>query len=422
MNAAMKRTSWIAAYLMLAASAFGQEEAAGSVENAESLICQKAATENCSPTGSPVCTQAQPTCQPYVYKPAKCGNVQEPQTPPIGAYNAPAEINVGIMGEWDFFASASFLYWQAQQDNMEMARVGSQSVITLLSPGTSDHGDLIEMDFDYKPAFKVGLGMNFRNDDWTGFIEYTRFRGKNYVNAGVPNTNPTIYNLWGNDSVAASLLGTPVFNAMHSDFHTNLDFIDGQLSRMYFVGQRLVFNSVFGLRFAWISESLRAHYSYNGAFINNTSAKVIALPGTLDAIARTKSWGIGPRLGLEMDWLLRGGIRMFGSGFADILYTSYKIQTKSATMPYTSLLAPLTTGNSVTTTNRDDDLGALRAHLDFEVGAGWGKYLDYNNWHFDLSAAYGFQVFFNQNVLNLPGYSPSNLYIQGLTVTTRLDF
>lgn len=410
-------TPWLALSLLAATSLFSQNEAKDSL-NSESLVC---ITDSDS-SGQECCLPLQPTCQPYVCKPEKRGNVQEPQTPSIPAFNAPAEINTGLLCEWNVFSSISFLYWQPLQDNMRIATKGSQSIATLVGPGTLDHGRTIDMDFDYKPAFKIAMGMNFRNDDWVGYIEYTRLRGTDDASASVPNSNPTIYNLWGNDPISSTFAGTPVFNAVKANFKCKLDFIDTQLERVYFVGQKLTFHSVFGIRVALISESFHALYSYDGSLINNTSAKVIALPSSLTAVHRTSSWGIGPRMGLEMDWLLRYGIRLFGSGFADILYTSYKIQTKSTTVPFTSALAPFTSGNAITTTNFDDDTGMLRTHLDLEIGLGWGRYFDYNNLHFDLSAAYGFQVFFNQNMLILPVYSPSDLYIQGLTVTARLDY
>lgn len=416
----IKPMPWIAVSLLLATSVFSQSETADFEGNPESSICQEDATAR-TPSGSPSCQPPQPTCQPYVCKPAKCGNIQEPQTPPIGAYNAPAEIHIGIAGEWNFFSSISFLYLQAKQDNMQIAREGSTPVAGLFNPGSYDSGKWIDMNADYKPAFKLCMGMNFRNDDWIGYIEYTRYHGKNSKNIDVPSSNPTLYNLWGTDAIASNLTGTAVFSSLRSNFHTNFDVIDGLMERIYFVGQRLIFHSSFGLRFGWISESLNANYTYNGSLIQNSQAKVFALPSAFNAVARSDSWGIGPRMGLEMDWLLRKGVRIFSSCFADVLYTSYEVQTKSSTLPFVSALG-FAAGNAITATNRDDSLGLLRTHLDFELGAGWGRYFDYNNWHFDLTAAYGFQVFFNQNMLNIPTYSPGNLYLQGVTFTARLDY
>ena len=318
------------------------------------------------------------------------------------------------MGDWNILTTLSFLYWQPIQDDMRIAAQGTLPIGALFS-GTN-HSETINMDFDYKPAFKISAGLNFHNDNWVGSIEYTRLRSTDTVSASVPVSNPTLYNLWGNDFTTER-----VFTELDANFQCKLDFIDMLLDRSYFVGRKLTFRSGMGLRVALISESLDADYTNDGAYVLNVGAGVISLPGTLEAVHRTSSWGIGPKMGLEMDWLLGAGIRFFGSSFADLLYTSYKIQTKSRTIP-SETHAPYTAGVPVTTTYRDDQSGSLRTHLDLELGLGWGTYFDYNNMHFDLSAAYGFQVFFGQNMLRLPVLSPSNLYIQGVTVTARMDY
>jgi hypothetical protein len=78
-------------------------------------------------------------------------------------------------------------------------------------------------------------------------------------------------------------------------------------------------------------------------------------------------------------------------------------------------------------------LNTLRTHLDLEFGIAWGSYFDNNNWHVDLSAGYGFQVFFNQNMFRwfastyygsvAQSVSPNgNLYMHGLTASARFDF
>ncbi|MBI3508824.1 MAG: hypothetical protein HY069_04255, partial [Chlamydiia bacterium] len=80
----------------------------------------------------------------------------------------------------------------------------------------------------------------------------------------------------------------------------------------------------------------------------------------------------------------------------------------------------------------ESDLGMLREHIEFEMGFGWGSYFDNDNWYFDLSAGYTWQVFFDQNMFNSaswvndvrprPTQAYGNLYVNGLTVNARLDF
>lgn len=416
MDLTSKTIPLIAASLLAMSALYCEAEDEEAMANQERGM--KQSEESSGKRGAPLCNPLTPTCQPFVCKPEKCGNVQEAQTPSVPAYNAAAEINTGIMGDWNTFATGSVLYWQPMQDDMRIATQGFLAVGSILGAGTTDHQKTIDMSFGFKPGFKLAAGVNFRNDNWVGYIEYTRLRGTDSVSATTPSSNPTLYNLWGEN-----LAATTVFNSLDAEFKCKLDFIDMEMERSYFVGRKLTFRSGMGLRVALITESLDANYSYDGSILTNSDAvpEILALPGYLDAVNRTISWGIGPRMGLEMDWLLGVGIRIFGSGFADVLYTSYKIQTKSRTFPSASS-SPFVVGNAVTTTNRDDDTGMLRAHLDFELGMGWGTYFDYNNMHIDLAASYGFQVFFNQNMLRLPSYSPSNLYIQGLTFTVRMDF
>lgn len=425
MNLLYQTKPWVIMSLLVTASIFGNSQNGCAPKKAEQTQCPQKKVE---PTPCPpVCQPIEPICQPQLCKPAKCGRVQEPQPPIIAAYNAPAEINIGFQGEWDFFASGSFLYWQRIQDDMRVATKSSIPLADLTDNGI--HGETVDMDSDFQPGFKIGLGMNFRNDDWVGYIEYTRVHGEDETSKFVSSTNPRLFNTWGDIAPGTNTGGGTfiefnnpsfVFNSVKAEFGCNQDFIDPQLERVYYVGKELVFHSVFGGRIALISEKLDLDYSYNGALIDPLFANKLALPGKMDVISRSTSWAIGPRLGIEMDWMVSHKLRLFGSGFADVLYTRYKVQTKTALRPSVTYNA-FGAGNTLFNINRDE-FGAIRAHVDFEAGLGWGTYLDYNSWHIDLSASYGFQVFFNQNVLRLPTYSPSNLYVQGLTFTARLDY
>src|SRR5205823_805050 len=157
-----------------------------------------------------------------------------------------------------------------------------------------------------------------------------------------------------------------------------------------------------GARAAWILQN--THVAYIQTATATTTLSITSTPGFLDVYARNHSWAIGPRSGLMMDWLLGGGFRLFGSGYGDILYTKYKIQDKTVLLPSISTSVLVEGATLVTTAGvpismiSKTKLGALRPHLDLEMGIGWGSYFDDHNWHVDLAASYGFQVFFNQNM------------------------
>jgi hypothetical protein len=337
--------------------------------------------------------------------------------PGMPGYNAPSRVNV--CGNWDLYFTGSFIYWQVAQDNMEFALNDTNSLAEITTPGVQ--GSYVEMDFAFKPGFKVGVGMNFDYDNWDSFAEYTRLHGTNSNSA----TNPTGGLLFANRGNLHLDAKSQVFDSASSSFKTNLDFVDWVVGRNYFVGKSLMFHPVLGARGGWITQSCSTHYKNStlGSSGGTTVDGVIARFSSIDVYSRVRSWEVGPRTGLESCWMLGQGIRLFGNGYADIVYAKYKLQEKTSyTINSTGVNQPVATKERVS---------AVRTHLDLEVGFGWGSYFDNNNWHIDLSAAYGFQVFFNQNmfrnftdnvVVAAGSVAQGDMTIQGLTATVRLDF
>jgi len=115
------------------------------------------------------------------------------------------------------------------------------------------------------------------------------------------------------------------------------------------------------------------------------------------------------------------GFRMIGNGSVDILYTRVQTTNTKEQLAVTGF-APITFAFPEA---RPD---FLMPHMALEYGFGWESYFDCNNWHIDLLATYGFQVFWDANLFremdsNAYGkLSNGNLYMHGLTVSAKLDF
>lgn len=406
MNLAMKKMPWMVASLLAATSVFGQGQGQ---------------TQGGCPTQPPVC---KPT--------PRCGPLQAPQQPTNCAYNAPAEINTGMQGDINFFAAGSFLYWQPSQDNMSVGLTSNNQVLVSTAPEVSINGSFIDMNFKFKPGFKVGLGMNLQTDDWDGYAEYTRVHGQHSTSSNGVRALPSIFATWGHPFLLAPTNGAGnIFESVASTYNNRLDFVDAEMGRMYYVGKSLLFRPAWGARAAWILQNMSVHYANVGitSAISDATGSISALPSALSVYQRTHSWAVGPRAGLNMDWVLGCGFRFFGSGYGDILYTKYNVKDKTVLLPRVNTGA-FRIGNPVSVITHDK-VGLVRAHLDFETGFGWGSYFDNNNWHIDLSASYGWQVFFAQNmfrqfqddqVVGNNTMPHGDLYVQGLTATIRLDF
>ncbi len=348
-------------------------------------------------------------------------------------YDATARIDV--RGAWDFYVDGSFIYWQMLQDNMEVAFVDTLTNTSYIgaTSGTEVAGNFAQTDFQYKPGFKVAVGMNFDLDHWDSRSEYTMLHSQvsTTTNGGLSSVDDSQLPVFNTVGVPAQFINN-AYDTVSNKWRSNLDIGDIDLGRTYHVGMNLSFRTAFGARAAWIRQSLTTS-SVNLSFAHTQTATspVAQSLGTLSTSDRTHSWALGPRAKVMTNWLIGQGIRFYGVAGADVLYTKYHLQTKASFLPSATVANNnVVTGVPITNTSTSRSM-ALRTHVDMELGLGWGSYFDNNNWHIDLSAGYGFQVFFDQNMFqNQNGaFSPAtaktsngNLYAQGLTANMRIDF
>lgn len=356
---------------------------------------------------------------------------QAPMVPQNSGYSAPAEINVGKPEDIDFFAYASFLYWQPQQDNMAVGLVQDSSSVTSV-PNSNLSNYFVQMNPGFVPGFQVALGMNLQRDDWEGLAVYTRVHGSHSVSSN--GSNPDGISIYVTDRLQSifppemgaaisdsSSTVTPAYTSLSSTYDNDLDFIDAEMARVYYVGKSLVLRTAMGLRAAWIHQSLDSVYEVT---VDPITAR------KLTVTSNTHSWGIGPRMGTLLEWGLGKGFSVVGSASGDILYTWYHILDKTEVNFFNPAFAADRAGVDSNTFTTSDQPKALRAHMDLEMGVNWGTYFSNNGYHLDFSATYGFQVFFDQNMFRhwdglLPAWSTAphgNLYVNGLTFSARLDF
>jgi Legionella pneumophila major outer membrane protein precursor len=359
-------------------------------------------TDDCCPCDCPCdtcpsdcgCDFCPPECDPEGYNQghAICPNQM------MAAYNAPA--NIDVRCPWDVFVTGSFIYWHTSEEGLEYAISSTTTALPITD------GKVIDFDYDYKPGFKVGLGINLGCDGWDGYVEYTWLHFNETSSATRPGTTGVLLPTWlhpANNITAISASARWKFR---------LDVINLELARSYYVGTHLTFRTHFGLRVPLIDQN------YNLGYIAEDAQDVI-----IQSRNSSDSWGIGPRAGINTNWLLGCGFRIFGNAAADIAYTRYKITRQETDANDPSTLA-------VDLTNRDR-LKTLRSHAEMELGLAWGTYFDCNNWHFDLAASYDFHYFWDQNVFRRFVSSQAvgksftdrgDLFLHGLTIQARLDF
>ncbi len=315
----------------------------------------------------------------------------------LGAYNAPARIDP--QGSWDFYVTASYLYWLAKETGLDYA-------ITTPTAGNIDtvQGEVVNLEGDYSSAFKVGLGWNTGHDDWDVYGEYTWYHKSFTSSKSVPaNTTmePVFYSAARSGSYQAS--------STSLKWKPRLDFLKLEFARSEYVGTHLTFRPSMGLRGGWIKQQI------------NQSANLTS-PSTVNNLLsnnKSSSWFIGPRMGVDTNWIFDYGFRMFGNTALTVPYQKITVWSKQYSR----------TSPTQLTVNIKDVKHQINPQAELATGLGWGMY-----WgkcvHIDLAASYEFQYLWAQNAIRSlidarqirTDGNPGALMLHGLTVTARLDF
>ena len=347
------------------------------------------------------------------------------------AYNYPAGIRAPNQ-DWDMYFTGAFTWWKVHQDNMFTGtgtNAATPGAVTTGFAGTTDLDNEIftSRKPGYKPGFKVGLGWNTGSwDNWTLNAEYTWF----HPGSGKDDADDDC----GECGCATQIVLVPtcgcpdglIATNLESTWKPRLDIVDVNVGRPAYQGKHVVMSPFFGLRALWIRQNWKVEYD---AIAPNGGA-VITPVGEYEKKAHSKAWSLGPRVGVDGNWLFGAGFRMIGNASASLLYTRYTKLTYSSNIPN-----GLTTGAAGARLSNPVDwkyaksYGTVRPNFEIDAGLGWGMYIgDY--YHFDLAATYDFHTFFAQNMASVieneavhyMDTAPGNLYIHGLTVKLRFDF
>jgi len=322
-------------------------------------------------------------------------------------YNAPARYD--ICGCWDFYANASFIYWQPLQEYLTFASTFGPQIGIGSAPFLN--GSIVTMNYDYKPGFKVGLGLGSDYDNWDIFLEYTWYHLTKSRTVQQPDGGRLLYINWFTfqNAINSGIDEAITASSVTGSWKLDMDLLDFELARKYYLGTKLTFRPYIGARAAWIKQSM----SVNAVVLGNIGPRRIKV--TSDC------WGLGPRFGLDTNWHLGCGFRALGNVATSLLYTDYHKLTRDEDQ-----LNFLQKGPTFMQLN--SKLKYLRPNLELALGFGWGSYFGDNAYHYDLVVGYDFNVYFQQNMLRYSVVetgiqsAPGNLYTHGLNVSMQFDF
>jgi hypothetical protein len=324
-------------------------------------------------------------------------------------YNNTARIDV--RGAFDLFVVGKFIWWQPREEGLELAWDLRTTPPTPAE--VESYGRPFKMEFDFHPGFKAGLGIHFGADDWTLYCEYTRLYTTDRKKRGIVEEDLLelfIQPFWS----VNGLEGRDLFY-VNGSWKLHYHMLDGILARPYYTGVKLTLKPFMGVRSGWITQHYNIHHKI---FYSGTELET-------KVFTKSSSFLIGPRIGMDSNWLLGGGFKFLGNVAFSIFYQYFKTRYRETGFDPADVIQDFLI-------DKRDREKYFNPSLEISLGGGWGSYYGTDSWHVDITAFYDVAVFWNQNMIrrlkdmasDSISYDPNigNLILHGATVSLRLDF
>lgn len=305
----------------------------------------------------------------------------------------------------DVFVTGDLLLWNAHENGLALA-------IKNDDPDDStpaSEAKVVNPDFDWSWGFRAGLGYNLPHDGWDLYLNWTYFYNRAHTTREA-HDDEELFTTWSppiNDIGAVA--------KMKSHWKLQLNMLDLEMGREFFVSKFLTLRPFMGLRTAWIRQKNELHYK-----TGLNSSRFDLPPNSVEEIGmRSKYWGLGVRSGFNTLWGLGAGFSIYGDASISLLYGLFtnKFEDEVAERQVYDI--------------DTDHFRVSRAITDLALGVRWDRNFCDDCFHLGIKAGWEHHYFFGMNTFShftddvVPGTFVNNngdLTLQGWTLAVRMDF
>ncbi len=312
----------------------------------------------------------------------------------------------------NLFLVGDLLVWQAHEDGLPLFIENSGSADNLT------HANVGGLDWNWNAGCRVALGFNTPHDGWDLVATWLHFnttanqRKQAHFNQFL---QPTLTHPGETMVGAPSSIGEGPFEKTKAHWGMNLNQIDLELGREYYVSKWLTLRPHIGLRNAWLHQNLQVNY-------NRLEDGGVFISGIDDHLSlHSNFWGLGLAAGLNTQWGLGGGFSLFGDAACALLYGFHDLE-RDDTLRFNTELAWV---------DMDWSYRVSRTIADLSMGLRFDTWTNDERVHFRIQAGWEHHIYFNQNQfihfvddVSIGNFvnNQGDLTTQGWTLSARLDF
>lgn len=327
---------------------------------------------------------------------------------------------------WRGRCDLSLLAWQAIEEGLDFAFKNNprspQAIYGTLPTRSDLHGELVGIDFNWMPAVKATLGIDFPCKGWEMDLRWTCFYSHNThtAHAKISENGTGLFPLW---LLPLGFRFVPqVYGTAKGNWQLHFNGVDWEIDYDFFLTRFLSFRFGGGLKGISVDQKFSVQYAQG---LLSTVANEQAISGKTHLSNRVL--GIGPRLGFLAKWRLKKGWSLLGQLAGDLPLCIFEI--KRSDRDITSEIAAAT---HIAEGTYRESFWAYRPILEALLGTAWDTCLGAKNqYSFGLDLLYEIQYLWEQNMmrllvapplLNLAFPERGDLTLHGATLNFRFGY
>jgi len=297
----------------------------------------------------------------------------------------------------DVFFTAELLVLKAREDDLAYA-ISMDAAPVANGPNS---GSAVHWTGKWAAGVRLGLGYNMGHDGWDAGFYWTHYNTShsNSTSSGdcctpCPGFFQPVYfpKDYGYTSSAPNIFVT---EAEGKKWKLNLNLIDFELGREFFVSKWMTIRPHVGLRSAWINQKFKAEYEQVTAGDGSnffTSAITTLLPGAREDFVSMKNnfWGIGLRGGLDANWGLGCGFSFYSKLALGLLVGKFNVNQKHN-------FHSGTTGNNLLLSSMKNSFRVCRPTADLMFGLRYDTTFSDDSWGLGVNLGWEQHYFWGQN-------------------------
>lgn len=214
----------------------------------------------------------------------------------------------GLHKKSQFILVGDFIYFKALEDSLNYAeRVPQNATFT---PKVKS----ISQKFDYEPGFRVGMGCNFA--PW----EFTTVWMRYYIDPPTKHVSERDFGLLATLATPVwGALGNSLVSSAKGSWKLDMNVIDVLIHRT-FGFKNLSISPLSGIKTAFVKQIVNADYkNFQIEFPNTVSPSKVK--------GKSSFWGIGPTLGVELNYGSPRAFHVFFNGYFSCLMGEFNTKT-----------------------------------------------------------------------------------------------